>query len=362
MARLGALLVLALQLAYSYTLLHVDGLAGPLPLVFAIIVAAILGALPGLLLFWRLDRAYAGLPDYLRDIGAYSPVGWQLQRARDAAWAPLRRRLGLAGWAEPLPTRSRHNAHVIAFRDNMAGMFVPGAGPNALNLEHRRGPMPAVEWMARFFEPDAVSGAAPHHLDGVEDAPRACAIVGAGATGSAMTFATLAFHLDRLYPFRQIAIAVRPATEVALDVMDRLHSDHGPALAWPDGTGVYAWHGQPVDASLIEDATPLTRSRIALETDPSRRSVLIDRYGLGQYMLQSGASEYQRDECGAIYRLDQRLDEPIVAVRVTNSTPEPDGSFREYWLRIPPTTQTAREAVAWTFGISPEEYDPLLES
>lgn len=361
-ARLGALGVLAAQLAYSYALLHVGGLSAPFGLIAALLIAAILGALPGLLLFWRLDRAYSGLPEWLREIGPYAPVGWQLQRARDSAWAPLRRRLGLAGWAEPLPTRSRHNAHIVAFRDNMAGVFVPGAGPNALNLNDRRGPRPLLEWLARLFEPDAVSGSAPHHLDGVEDAPRAWAIVGAGATGPAVTFAQLAFHLDRLYPFRQVAVAVRLASKVSLDVMDRLHSSDGPALVWPDGTGVYVWHGQPVDASLIEDTTPLTRSRIGLETDPSRRSVLIERYGLGRYMLQSGAIEYQRDECGALYRLDQRLDEPIVAVRVVNSTPEPDGSFHEYWLRIPPATQTAREAVAWTFGLSPDEYDPVLQS
>ena len=70
----------------------------------------------------------------------------------------------------------------------------------------------------------------------------------------------------------------------------------------------------------------------------------------------------QCDRCGALYWLDQRFDEPIVAVRVINHTPHADGSFEEFWLRVPPSMQTAREAVAWTFGLSPEEYDPVLES
>jgi hypothetical protein len=35
---------------------------------------------------------------------------------------------------------------------------------------------------------------------------------------------------------------------------------------------------------------------------------------------------------------------------VVNSTPEQDGTYRRYLLRVPPTTRTAREAVAWTFG------------
>ena len=38
-------------------------------------------------------------------------------------------------------------------------------------------------------------------------------------------------------------------------------------------------------------------------------------------------------------------------VEVVNSTPEPDGSRKTYFLRVPPTIGTAREAVAWTFGL-----------
>jgi hypothetical protein len=49
-------------------------------------------------------------------------------------------------------------------------------------------------------------------------------------------------------------------------------------------------------------------------------------------------------------------------VEVINSTPEPDGSRRTYFLRVPPDTETAREGVAWTFGLTPEEYQPLLQT
>ncbi len=46
-------------------------------------------------------------------------------------------------------------------------------------------------------------------------------------------------------------------------------------------------------------------------------------------------------------------------VKVVNSTPEPDGSFKDYFLRVPPTCQTALEAVAWTFDKTPEQYREL---
>ena len=49
-------------------------------------------------------------------------------------------------------------------------------------------------------------------------------------------------------------------------------------------------------------------------------------------------------------------------VEVQNSTPEPDGSIKTYFLRVPPATRTAREAVAWTFGLGAVEYRPAAES
>jgi len=49
-------------------------------------------------------------------------------------------------------------------------------------------------------------------------------------------------------------------------------------------------------------------------------------------------------------------------VEVRNSTPEPDGSRRTYFLRVPPTMRTAREAVAWTFGLGAVDYRPAVET
>jgi hypothetical protein len=37
-------------------------------------------------------------------------------------------------------------------------------------------------------------------------------------------------------------------------------------------------------------------------------------------------------------------------------------SARQYVLRVPPTIQTAAEAVAWTFRVAAEEYRPAQET
>jgi hypothetical protein len=49
-------------------------------------------------------------------------------------------------------------------------------------------------------------------------------------------------------------------------------------------------------------------------------------------------------------------------VKVRNSTPEPDGSVKNYFLRVPPSMKRAREAVAWTFAMKEEEYLPSVQT
>jgi len=49
-------------------------------------------------------------------------------------------------------------------------------------------------------------------------------------------------------------------------------------------------------------------------------------------------------------------------IEVVNRSREPDGSFRRYWLRVPPTMRTARAAVAWTFDVPAKRYAPDIET
>lgn len=89
---------------------------------------------------------------------------------------------------------------------------------------------------------------------------------------------------------------------------------------------------------------------------------MIVRYGLGKFLVDSHANAIHSDHCGILYRMFLSDDEPLHAVRLINLTAEPDGTFREYFLRVPPTVQTARVGVAWSFGLSAYEYEPDVES
>ena len=143
---------------------------------------------------------------------------------------------------------------------------------------------------------------------------------------------------------------------------DRLHCADGPAVWWPHGQRFFFWRGVQVHADVILHPEQLTVKRIQEERNAEVRRVCLERYGWGRYLLDSGAQVVHADEFGTLYSTDLPDDEPLVMVSVVNSTAEPDGSFKPYLLRVPPTMTTAREAVAWTFGVTATQYAPSLET
>ncbi len=152
--------------------------------------------------------------------------------------------------------------------------------------------------------------------------------------------------------------ACESPTRLSVDEGGRLHSEFGPALSSLDGFTMHSWHGSTVSRWIIEEPKKITVPRIMKEFNAEVRRVLIDRYGLEKFIKASGAQQVHRDECGVLYRKEFDDDEPLVMVKVKNSSKEPDGSYKHYFLRVPPDMKTAREAVAWTFAMDEADYKP----
>lgn len=106
----------------------------------------------------------------------------------------------------------------------------------------------------------------------------------------------------------------------------------------------------------------ITVEKIQEESNQEVRRAMIERYGQARYLKDSGAKKIHSDDWGTLWKSDVADDEPLVMVEVLNSTMEPDGSFKTYFLRVPPSITTARGGVAWTFGETEETYEPLVET
>jgi hypothetical protein len=80
-----------------------------------------------------------------------------------------------------------------------------------------------------------------------------------------------------------------------------------------------------------------------------------------RFIEEGGAYRVAVDDTGVLWRQRWRW-EAWVAVEVVNGTPEPDGSFKRYFLQVPATVRTPREAVAWTYGLAERHYRPMVRT
>jgi hypothetical protein len=174
------------------------------------------------------------------------------------------------------------------------------------------------------------------------------------------------------WPHRRFVMVCERPREIHRELVDpsrargwgshRLHRDDGPAVAWPDGWGVWSVHGVRVTRQVVEAPQTLTVEQIRNETNQEVRRVMLDRFGPDRFLRESGAELVHEDECGRLWRTEIPDDEAICMVAVLNSTPEPDGSVKTYWLRVPPSISRAREGIAWTFEIPESEYTVAVQT
>lgn len=143
--------------------------------------------------------------------------------------------------------------------------------------------------------------------------------------------------------------------------IDTTSIDSVATLRWSDGFSLYFAGAARISKAIAE--RHFSWQDIDKERNVEIRRLLIEFYGLDKYLRDSESRVIQRDKFGTLYQKDFVTGDPIVFVQVENKTPEPDGSFKTYLLRVPEFVDTAREGVAWTFGFDdPEEYDPIVES
>jgi hypothetical protein len=157
-------------------------------------------------------------------------------------------------------------------------------------------------------------------------------------------------------------VSERPSL-LRVDAVARLHCSDDPALQYPDDWSHYAWKGVEVPGWMIEQPETITPHAVADVLDPVVRNCMIEIMTPERFVRMGGASRVSEDETGVLWRKLWGFRGVTIgswtAVEVVNGTTEADGSHRRYVLRVPSRMRTAREAVAWTYGLTPEHYAQL---
>jgi hypothetical protein len=157
------------------------------------------------------------------------------------------------------------------------------------------------------------------------------------------------------WPYQEKVVLCRRPTSLRLDGAGRPHAADDPAIAFGDDLRLWAWHGTMVPQRVV-DGRVLDHVRILDEPNAELRRIMLERYGLARFRRTARSQKMHQDRWGTLWLVPMRRGEPIMTVEVVNATPEPDGTFCHYELRVPPNMRTALQAVAWTFGLSAREY------
>jgi len=163
------------------------------------------------------------------------------------------------------------------------------------------------------------------------------------------------------WAFEDFAVLSERPSALNLDEAHRLHAPDEPAVAYGADWWLFAWHGALVSRNVV-DINLMRPDLIIGEPNAELRRMMLERYGLARFRRDARARLMHEDHWGKLWRVRVPDDEPITTVEVVNATPEPDGSVRHYELRVPPAMRTAVQAVAWTFGMSPADYERRMSA
>lgn len=183
-----------------------------------------------------------------------------------SARAAARAQLGAAGWA----------AHWAA----TGGPLWPRVGRLAGDI--RRAVAGIGGEVLRHFTLDAVLGQ--------HDAPWLSAFNGLDG------LKRVAESAGWWWPFERVAVITERPAELHLDELGRLHRPDGPALAYPDGFALHAWHGMPVPAGFGAAMSDLTAERILREDDAELRRVMLEHFGHDRSLAAGVAEQGHRPE------------------------------------------------------------------
>jgi len=172
----------------------------------------------------------------------------------------------------------------------------------------------------------------------------------------------LSKHAGWFLPHKEICWVSERHCLLNRDDKGRLHSLNQPSVLYPDGWSIYAVHGVRVPEYIIMNPNQITIKKIEEENNLEIKRIMIERFGQERYLMESNAKMIHKDKFGELYYKEIKNDEPLVMVKVINSTPEPDGSRNNYFIRVDPKIKTAHAAVAWTFSMKKKDYKPLVET
>lgn len=193
--------------------------------------------------------------------------------------------------------------------------------------------------------------------------------VGVEGLDDAMKVNQLAEHISFWWPYDKVVIVCDFPDVLRLDDRGRLHGEAAPAVHWRDGYGMWFHHGVFCSEKVVMGR--FEPRDVMLERNAEVRRAMCEIMGWEQIVRGLDAKKVSSDEFGTVWSLDlnEGLDtwdiddgNKALLVEVLNSTPEPDGSIKTYFLSVDPVEcegWSATDCIGWTFNLPRGTYNPV---
>ena len=162
------------------------------------------------------------------------------------------------------------------------------------------------------------------------------------------------------WPFERLVICTERPCSLHRDEQGRLHNSDTKALEYPDGWGIFAWHGVRVPEKYYNKNPDA--AEILSERNAEVRRALIERMGIDRFMIACNPSVIDEKRQAGTDKKNQLLsidlpDDPdgkLVAMKLNDPS-----TGMIYFIRVPPSMNLMDQALAWSFNV--EDYSLIDE-
>ncbi|MDP4933381.1 MAG: hypothetical protein NWR30_01590 [Salibacteraceae bacterium] len=143
-----------------------------------------------------------------------------------------------------------------------------------------------------------------------------------------------------------------------------LHHESDAALKFTNDS-IYVWKGVSITSKLFISPNEVTKNEIISEQNAERRRCYLEILGAEKFanLLELDIRHSEIDAKGNLQVLYRSRDKDLVAKEFLQFAKVVCPSTqREYFLCVPAYLNNCTEAVAWTFGKTPENYKPDVET
>lgn len=166
------------------------------------------------------------------------------------------------------------------------------------------------------------------------------------------------------WPYDTVCVVTPKPSAIHRDAAGRLHCENGPALDYTGHWGVWAWHGTRVTRRIIEQPETITANEILTEPNAEIARIMLERMGEEKFFLQSKPTILHADVDGA------GQPRRLLSVDTPN---DPEGKIvvcevicpstgHRALLRVEANITRCDVAIAWTWGMTLDEYHPIQET